>query len=61
MAKQTKNGRTIKVTFFVHELQDFIENTHTHTHTHNRWTIANIKRTKNSDLKQPMFLLKNLI
>ena len=59
MAKQTKNGRTIKVTFFVHELQDFIENTH--THTHNRWTIANIKRTKNSDLKQPMFLLKNLI
>ena len=33
MTKQTKNGRTIKVTFFVHELQDFIENTHTHTHT----------------------------
>ena len=37
MTKQ-KNDQTIKVTFFVDELQDFIEakkkkNTHTHTHT----------------------------
>ena len=72
MAKQTKNGRTIKVTFFVHELQDFIENTHTHTHTHTHtqqvdncqyqknqklWFEATNVPFKKSDLKQPMFLL----
>ena len=46
MAKQTKNGRTIKVTFFVHELQDFIENTHTHTHTHTHTTGGQLPISK---------------
>ena len=55
MTKQTKNGRTIKVTFFVHELQDFIEGKK-QKKKKNKGTIANIKRTKKYNLKQPTFL-----
>ena len=55
MTQKKKRDHTIKVIFFVvDELQDFIEGK---KQKKTQGTIANIKRTKKSYLKQPMFLL----